>query len=68
MQHTNRKIFHKTDFEENKILNMYKLVLKFIAYKLVDSIVPVWVPYMGQIEISNHILYLKPFNGMRIND
>ena len=29
-------------------------------------LVPVRVPYMGKIDLSNHLIYLKPFNCVQI--
>ena len=31
-------------------------------------VVPVQVPSMGQIELFNYLLYLKPFNCVQTND
>ena len=30
-------------------------------------VIPVWVPSIGQIELFNHFLYLKPFNRVQTN-
>ena len=33
-----------------------------------EVIVPVWLPLIGQIELFNHLIYLKPFNSAQTND
>ena len=35
------------------------------ASLLVDVVVTLWVSFMDQIELYNHLLYLKPFKGLQ---
>ena len=49
-------------------------VLELCATQLISGplkpklVVSVGVPSMGQIELFNHLLYVKPFNYAQIND
>ena len=66
-------IWHKPSDDEDLVLEIWEM-LTIPSLPLLPGplwpvvVVSVRVPSMGQIELFNHILYLKPFNCVHTND